>query len=368
MQVCHRSLVTKDRVTDLTDLTKANQDSEVFSTANYEAGTSAWRSLTTFIDQQPTCDEHIQSGNFTHAIGDGDVEGNTDYHNANVPTWKNEPSHLVAPNVITSSDRDRYPADAVTHAISQDEITQGHPGSCVARAALGNALSMNLGETNSETIPVFFFCPHVECCQVFDSQQDCENHSRECAASAPSFSSSHNVEHAPFYWSENSTQDSEVSFHGGALSQGEAWLPDLIFPPEVPADVLQAGTVPQIANPADASGPDSTLAVAPALVLSSSQYGSPTVVAGPVNRDARRAIRPSARRQPTAAAASFRCVHPGCDKVYKRYGDMERHRRDKHGQKVFPCTFPRCDRMGGRAFGRADKLRDHLRKGHNLRI
>jgi len=59
-------------------------------------------------------------------------------------------------------------------------------------------------------------------------------------------------------------------------------------------------------------------------------------------------------------SARLACTH--CRKVFKRRGDLERHRRlhDPTAPRL-PCPFPGCTRVGSKAFLRSDKLMEHRR-------
>ena len=57
----------------------------------------------------------------------------------------------------------------------------------------------------------------------------------------------------------------------------------------------------------------------------------------------------------------FFCSQFGCDAVYLRPGDCRR-RLKMHNGPFFPCKQPGCDME----FYRRDKLRDHLKQGHNI--
>jgi hypothetical protein len=57
----------------------------------------------------------------------------------------------------------------------------------------------------------------------------------------------------------------------------------------------------------------------------------------------------------------FFCSQLGCEAVYPRAGDCRRHLK-KHNGPFFPCTEFDCDME----FYRHDKLRAHLKQGHNI--
>jgi hypothetical protein len=61
------------------------------------------------------------------------------------------------------------------------------------------------------------------------------------------------------------------------------------------------------------------------------------------------------------------CTHEGCDKTFRRYGDLRRHFR-KHFicSRAFHCHHLGCHRNGDNGFYRKDKFVDHQRKKHGL--
>lgn len=61
------------------------------------------------------------------------------------------------------------------------------------------------------------------------------------------------------------------------------------------------------------------------------------------------------------------CLHPNCDKVYSRIGDLRRHYlTHRTGPKGFDCPWNGCVRKGLNGFWRSDKLRDHLICKHGV--
>ena len=78
----------------------------------------------------------------------------------------------------------------------------------------------------------------------------------------------------------------------------------------------------------------------------------------------------SSTQIPALAAAPpgrFLCAHHGCTKHFGRAKDRDRH-ATKHVAPQFPCTFQGCYRNGTMAFYGQDKLRDHVRRKHGLRV
>jgi hypothetical protein len=63
----------------------------------------------------------------------------------------------------------------------------------------------------------------------------------------------------------------------------------------------------------------------------------------------------------------FKCDHPDCTKTFARSGDLRRHSK-KHGTPEYPCLINGCDRIGDKAFYRSDKLHDHQRKIHQMKV
>ena len=100
----------------------------------------------------------------------------------------------------------------------------------------------------------------------------------------------------------------------------------------------------------------------------SSQYTCDPTIEEPFRRNTRDITRVVARRDHPFSSPRVRCTHPGCPKTFNRVSDMDRHHLDKHNSKFFSCKFSDCDRMGVRAFDRADKLRQHLRERHQFRV
>ena len=88
----------------------------------------------------------------------------------------------------------------------------------------------------------------------------------------------------------------------------------------------------------------------------------------PLMLEAKEPIKPVARTVSATNLVRYRCIYPGCTKDFKRLGDMERHRLAKHTEGGFPCNYPGCDRKRMKAFGRADKLREHRRQKHNVKL
>jgi hypothetical protein len=56
-----------------------------------------------------------------------------------------------------------------------------------------------------------------------------------------------------------------------------------------------------------------------------------------------------------------------CDRTYGRKGDLDRHFRSHFDTDRFYCGVSSC-RFGVRGFHRRDKLEDHLRRGHGMKV
>ncbi|CZR65162.1 uncharacterized protein PAC_15062 [Phialocephala subalpina] len=62
--------------------------------------------------------------------------------------------------------------------------------------------------------------------------------------------------------------------------------------------------------------------------------------------------------------ARLRCRLPGCNKVFGRLSDLERHWQSVHLGLRHHCHVRGCPNNKGKGYSRLDKLKDHLRKGH----
>ncbi|KAL9614862.1 MAG: hypothetical protein Q9167_000695 [Letrouitia subvulpina] len=59
------------------------------------------------------------------------------------------------------------------------------------------------------------------------------------------------------------------------------------------------------------------------------------------------------------------CKEAGCEKVFGRLADLERHAKSHQiGPREFECLAPECRRKGVDGFWRIDKLKDHLAAKH----
>ncbi|KAF2008063.1 hypothetical protein P154DRAFT_15071 [Amniculicola lignicola CBS 123094] len=86
-----------------------------------------------------------------------------------------------------------------------------------------------------------------------------------------------------------------------------------------------------------------------------------------------RSIRPrSDRSRSTSRTRTWQCEIAGCSSTanFTRLADLQRHQSTVHGigTPEFPCTQPRCSRVGDKGFTRKDHLVEHLRNFHHLNI
>ncbi|KAK3712026.1 hypothetical protein LTR37_009338 [Vermiconidia calcicola] len=69
------------------------------------------------------------------------------------------------------------------------------------------------------------------------------------------------------------------------------------------------------------------------------------------------------------AAKILKCGIAGCtsDKLFDRKYELQHH-MEGHGGRICPCLEPGCSRTGSKAFVRADKRNEHMRKVHGRDI
>ncbi|KAH7093751.1 hypothetical protein FB567DRAFT_180163 [Paraphoma chrysanthemicola] len=69
---------------------------------------------------------------------------------------------------------------------------------------------------------------------------------------------------------------------------------------------------------------------------------------------------------------NWTCDIPSCTSSanFTRLADLQRHQSTVHGVGTpeFPCTVPRCNRIGDKGFTRRDHLVEHLRNFHHIDI
>ncbi|PSN72261.1 hypothetical protein BS50DRAFT_630325 [Corynespora cassiicola Philippines] len=69
---------------------------------------------------------------------------------------------------------------------------------------------------------------------------------------------------------------------------------------------------------------------------------------------------------------TWTCDLPNCTSTanFTRLADLQRHQSTVHGVGTpdFPCTVPKCTRVGDKGFTRRDHLVEHLRNFHHLDI
>ncbi|KAF2201411.1 hypothetical protein GQ43DRAFT_38192 [Delitschia confertaspora ATCC 74209] len=81
----------------------------------------------------------------------------------------------------------------------------------------------------------------------------------------------------------------------------------------------------------------------------------------------------SGRAKSPASGKTWTCDVPDCPSTaqFTRMADLQRHQATVHNtepNKPFPCSVPRCSRVGPRGFTRRDHLTEHLRSYHHLDI
>lgn len=105
--------------------------------------------------------------------------------------------------------------------------------------------------------------------------------------------------------------------------------------------------------------------------INSCMYHEPTVAAttGPLGSPQVIVVCPSIASIPTGRQATkiLKCGIVGCtsNKLFDRKWELERHMKGHEGRK-FPCLMPECPRRGDKAFARADKRNEHMRKVHGI--
>jgi hypothetical protein len=69
---------------------------------------------------------------------------------------------------------------------------------------------------------------------------------------------------------------------------------------------------------------------------------------------------------------TWTCDIPSCTSSanFTRLADLQRHQSTVHGvgSPEYPCTVPRCNRIGDKGFTRRDHLVEHLRNFHHMDI
>ncbi|KAE8838465.1 hypothetical protein PTNB73_03519 [Pyrenophora teres f. teres] len=74
----------------------------------------------------------------------------------------------------------------------------------------------------------------------------------------------------------------------------------------------------------------------------------------------------------TSRTKTWSCDIHGCTSSanFTRLADLQRHQSTVHGMGTpeFPCSVPRCNRVGDKGFTRRDHLVEHLRNFHHIDI
>ncbi|KAF2654431.1 hypothetical protein K491DRAFT_600854, partial [Lophiostoma macrostomum CBS 122681] len=83
-------------------------------------------------------------------------------------------------------------------------------------------------------------------------------------------------------------------------------------------------------------------------------------------------ITPEGGSRSNSRTRTWTCDVPNCTSTanFTRLADLQRHQSTVHGMGTpdFPCTVPRCTRVGDKGFTRRDHLVEHLRNFHHLDI
>ncbi|ORY08335.1 hypothetical protein BCR34DRAFT_589996 [Clohesyomyces aquaticus] len=86
----------------------------------------------------------------------------------------------------------------------------------------------------------------------------------------------------------------------------------------------------------------------------------------------RRRMKIDRRIRSSSRGRTWTCDVPNCTSTanFTRLADLQRHQSTVHGMgsPEFPCTVPRCTRVGDKGFTRRDHLVEHLRNFHHLDI
>ena len=280
--------------------------------------------------------------------------------------------HLGAPDGIAGDNSPLYLPNNTSDRLPGDDFNQDYLDiNAIAGGFQKDDSFPNSNYTDPTYIPDFFCCPFQGCLQVFGSYNELERHNGEHSGPTQMDFSAYGVDRitsdGPLN-TLNTLQDLESKLFGEVNYQigNQPLNYDMSLAASGPG--FYGTTIPTTTNLNGALVPPGTLAIGPATETPNTPDTSGSALEEPTMHGSKRAIKPAARRQSAATTARHRCNHPGCTKDYKRIGDLERHRLEKHMAGRFPCTYPACDRKGERAFGRADKLRDHVRQKHNLKI
>ena len=64
----------------------------------------------------------------------------------------------------------------------------------------------------------------------------------------------------------------------------------------------------------------------------------------------------------------FTCPNPGCTSSFERNHDLKRHVKRIHERspRLYDCPVSGCGRVGSEGLRRRDRLKDHLKKVHDI--
>ncbi|KAF2707875.1 hypothetical protein K504DRAFT_446966 [Pleomassaria siparia CBS 279.74] len=137
--------------------------------------------------------------------------------------------------------------------------------------------------------------------------------------------------------------------------------------------------IPEIYAPVAVPGTYDTTSSPPGY---GSQYGGsvtgmsePSSLAPPHDEETvrrRRSTKTDRRSRSNSRTRTWTCDFQQCTSTanFTRLADLQRHQSTVHGvgAPAFPCTVPRCTRIGDKGFTRRDHLVEHLRNYHHLDI
>ncbi|KAF2186317.1 hypothetical protein K469DRAFT_149641 [Zopfia rhizophila CBS 207.26] len=102
------------------------------------------------------------------------------------------------------------------------------------------------------------------------------------------------------------------------------------------------------------------------------QYQTQPIVSSSTQDDQVTDNTPVASNRSNSRQRTWTCELPNCPSSaqFTRLADLQRHHSTVHGVGIpeFPCTVPRCTRVGTKGFTRRDHLTEHLRNFHHIDI